>query len=218
MAFSLTITAFTDTTDIIFQVVIQSTPPESPDSTTTLVRVLLATYTLLLFSPVSVCLFLVTCFAKSHNNGYISNHLIYLFLSDNSTTEKSELPRLPNYTHASHLLPHTTLRRDYCLAPLHSSARLSCLPSPDALISTQNNCTRMPVFSTTHVFPYTFDPVLSCSRDVWYTLCLSQPLASRSREKAALRAVALQGVAALCYNITKIQCLKICVSKGFRAT
>jgi len=51
MAFNLTIMTFTNSTGTIIQVVVQNTPPELSGWTTTPSRVLLATRTLLLFSP-----------------------------------------------------------------------------------------------------------------------------------------------------------------------
>ena len=55
MAFNLTIMTFTNPTGTIIQVVIQNTPPELSAWTNTPRRVLLATCTLLFFSPDSVC-------------------------------------------------------------------------------------------------------------------------------------------------------------------
>lgn len=65
-ALNITITTFTNNRGAIIQVVIQHTPSRLPGWTNTSGRVLVTTYTLLLYSPVSVCF--TSC------DSHISNH------------------------------------------------------------------------------------------------------------------------------------------------
>jgi hypothetical protein len=134
--------------------------------------------------------------AKSHHTGH---------------TPKQHNPRLPpgplyNKASAPRKSPTTCMHPfPYTRFSLLSTTHCSLRPplSQAKLVSTK----QLPSSRTPHKSAYTWVPAYSVSSSFVVPetlgilrLCLSQPLASRSREKEALRAVALPGAAAPCYT------------------